>query len=587
MIRKVFSDLPHFKSLTLQAGLNVLLAEKSVGATSRQTRNGAGKTSLIELVHFLTGANCDKDSIFRSDALIEATFGMTFELGGQPVTVRRSAKKAADVMVEGDFSRWPIPPRRKSGRYVISNTNWRTLLGALMFNLPSDDDDDDEDGVGVHPTFRSLIAYFVRRERRGGFQTATKQHALQQTGDQQMALSFLLGLDWSIAREWEQVREREKGLGQLKRAYGEGTLGAVIEPLATLRTNLAVSEDRARRLRYSMGTFRVLEQYHQMEEEASALTGRLAALSDGNTLDRQYLAELQAAVADEAPPIQTDLERLYQEAGVSLPGSVTRRFEEVKVFHESVIRNRRSYLTSEIEATQKRIADREVEKTQLDERRSVVMSMLQSHGALDQFTALQVELARLESETETLRQKFRSAEALEASQVQLKAERTRLRERLNQDYREQGSTLSHAIVSFEEISRALYEHSGSLTISAGDNGPVFDIHIAGELSKGINNMQIFCFDMMLMRLCAERQLGPGFLIHDSHLFDGVDGRQAGKALAVGAGLASRLGFQYFVTMNSDAVPSELPEGFNVQPYILPVSLTDATEDGGLFGLRFR
>ena len=71
-----------------------------------------------------------------------------------------------------------------------------------------------------------------------------------------------------------------------------------------------------------------------MEEEASFLTGRLAALSDGNTLDRQYLAELQAAIADESTPAQTDLERLYQEAGVSLPGAVKRRFEEVKAFHE-------------------------------------------------------------------------------------------------------------------------------------------------------------------------------------------------------------------------------------------------------------
>ena len=36
-------------------------------------------------------------------------------------------------------------------------------------------------------------------------------------------------------------------------------------------------------------------------------------------------------------------------------------------------------------------------------------------------------------------------------------------------------------------------------------------------SKGIKNMQIFCFDMMLMRLCAKRNIGPGFLIHDFSL----------------------------------------------------------------------
>jgi uncharacterized protein YydD (DUF2326 family) len=108
----------------------------------------------------------------------------------------------------------------------------------------------------------------------------------------------------------------------------------------------------------------------------------------------------------------------------------------------------------------------------------------------------------------------------------------------------------------------------------------------GARSKGIKNMQIFCFDMMLMHLCAKRGIGPGFLVHDSHLFDGVDGRQVISALKAGAETANELGFQYIVSMNEDDVFKETADGFDVRDYILPVVLTDATEDGGLFGLRF-
>lgn len=83
------------------------------------------------------------------------------------------------------------------------------------------------------------------------------------------------------------------------------------------------------------------------------------------------------------------------------------------------------------------------------------------------------------------------------------------------------------------------------------------------------------------------KIGPGFLIHDSHLFDGVDERQVAKALQIGAELAEKFGFQYIVTMNSDAVPKEgFGEGFNLEKYILPVQLTDEDETGGLFGVRF-
>ena len=42
-------------------------------------------------------------------------------------------------------------------------------------------------------------------------------------------------------------------------------------------------------------------------------------------------------------------------------------------------------------------------------------------------------------------------------------------------------------------------------------------------------MEIFCFDIALQQIVTKRYGGPGFLIHDSHLFDGVDERQVAGA----------------------------------------------------------
>ena len=100
-------------------------------------------------------------------------------------------------------------------------------------------------------------------------------------------------------------------------------------------------------------------------------------------------------------------------------------------------------------------------------------------------------------------------------------------------------------------------------------------------------MQIFCFDLMLADLATRRGMGPGFLVHDSHLFDGVDERQVAKALQLGADHAASVGYQYIVTMNSDALPRDgFRPGFDVDAFVRPTKLTDATETGGLFGLRF-
>lgn len=573
MIHRIYSSLVSFKSLDLKPGLNVLIAKKESGASDKQTRNRAGKTSLIEIVHFLTGSGAGKDSFFRSEALANESFGMAFDLGGEQLRVKRSGHQKSKIHVEGASF--------LNGRTGLSNSEWVELLGEKMFGLHQATDTN-----GRAPTFRSLFAYFARRQLSGAFTTPEKQAAMQQAGDYQVALLFMLGLDWTIASDWQKVRDREKTLAELKKAAGAGAFGSIIGKASDLRTQLTVAEARLTGLKSQVAAFRVLPQYAELEAEADQLTRAINELSNANVIDTATIGELERAIQAEAPPSLADLQSVYSEAGVALPDIAIKRYDDVRSFHESVIRNRRDYLAGELDAAKQRVAAREQEKLRLDERRAVVMGVLQSHGALDQFSQLQGEAGRIEATVESLRQRFEAAEQLEGTKNELEIERNRLTLRLRRDFSEQRARLSEAILAFEETSRRLYESAGSMTVEETSNGPAFQFPMQGSRSKGIKNMQIFCFDMMLMRLCAKGRLGPGFLIHDSHLFDGVDGRQVVSALKVGAETAEELGFQYIVTMNEDDAFKEDIEGFDLRKHVLPVELTDAEEQGGLFGFRF-
>jgi len=572
VIHNIFSTLPTFKNLgELAPGLNVLLAQKTEGASSKQTRNRAGKSSFIELVHFLTGSEAGPESIFRTSDLADYTFGMDFDLGGVRTVVERSGSTKAKIYVS----------TRPSVKLKYSATDWCAFLGESMFGLSSL-----EAAGNKPPTFRSLFAYFARRQASSAFTTPEKQAGMQGTGDMQMALMFLLGLDWQIARDWQVVRDREKTLEELRKAAGTGAFGSIIGKAADLRTQLTLQEARLKKLYAENERFQVLPEYRELEVESAKLTRELNELANANTIDFAAIRDLEGALTSEVPPDLEDLQTIYQEAGVALPGLVKRRYEDVKSFHESVVRNRKDYLSSELEAARLRIEMRDAKKAPLDQRRAEIMGILKSHGALDQFLKLQGELGRLESEVESLRQRFEAAEQLEGTKNELEIERNRLTIRLRRDFAEQKDRLSEAIVAFEETSQRLYESAGSMTIDETSNGPMFKFPMQGERSKGIKNMQIFCFDMMLMRLCAKRQIGPGFLIHDSHLFDGVDGRQVISALRLGSEISTELGFQYIVTMNEDDAFKETIEGFDLNDYVLPTRLTDATVDGGLFGIRF-
>ena len=99
MIYKIFSTLPSFKEVTFKSGLNVLFAEKSEQATTKQTRNGAGKSSLLEIIHFICASECPEDSIFRLPELKDHRFGMQFDLGDSVVTAQRSGENAAEIII--------------------------------------------------------------------------------------------------------------------------------------------------------------------------------------------------------------------------------------------------------------------------------------------------------------------------------------------------------------------------------------------------------------------------------------------------------------------------------------------------------
>ena len=585
MIRRIDSNLKSFKPLNFGPGLNILLADKNKGSTDKQSRNGAGKTSFVELVHFLFGGDTDKESIFRSEALKNWTFNVSIDVGGRTISTARKGERRDRISIEGDIKDWPVAPSLfATEKTVLSNKKWKEILGSLWFKLP-----DDNGTQKFKPTFRSLFSAVARRQAKGGFQHPMKYYEKQQSWNQQVTISYLIGLDWTIPGRFEELRIQENKAKGLLGTVHSGEFDSYFGKVAELRTWLTVSDNRAQHLRKQIDNFRVVPEYRELEREASEITGKINDLNVENIVDHDLIRELQASLESEDAPNFQDLTKIYHEAGIVLPDLPRRRLEDVERFHRTVIENRRSHLGAEITSAEQRIAERGHRKEQLDDRRAQIMGLLKSGGALEHYTGLREELGRVEAKTEMLRQRLELTERLESRKTELDMERNRLVQRLRNDIRERerDGIVREAILIFEELSQSLYERHGILTISDTKSGPEFDTRIESERSKGITNMQIFCFDLMLTELGTRHGRWPGFLIHDSHLFDGVDERQVAKALQLGAERAEAGGFQYIVTMNSDAVPREgFRAGFDPYEYVIEPRLTDATETGGLFGLRF-
>jgi uncharacterized protein YydD (DUF2326 family) len=590
MILSIESSIPTFKPLQFHTGLNVLLADTQPGSTQGQTRNSAGKTSFVEIVHFLMGASADKESLFKTSALIGHEFYGTFVLRGVPLTIARTGKDASKIFLMKGSSKdvdIPVKTDKRTGRDYVSLDDWRLFLGHKMFGLPLDRRNTPY-GESFTPTFRSMFSYFARRRSSGGFLEPEKQSAPQQRYDYQVNLSYLLGLDWRIAHEFEKVRVRERSLTELKRAAKDGALGEVIGTAAELRPQVTVAETKAQKLREQLANYEVLDSYKDLSRRAAKAKTEMQSIGRDIVSLNESLQHLESSLKAEQPPSKSDLEKLYSAVGVELPGVALRRFEDVDRFYDSVIENRRSHLRQEIDDVRAQIAAQEQRMGELDVERSSLLRALHGRGALEDFVELQGSLAALEASAATLRERFKAAEMLEGEATKLDIDRINLKQRLQQDYQQRRSLIDEAILIIADAIGRLYDdRAGRFILEATDNGPEFRISIEGDRGGGISNVEIFCFDLALMQLAGKRLGGPGFLIHDSHLFDGVDPRQVSHALSLGAQAAQARQSQYIVTMNSDIFGHLLPfEGVDLEQAVLPTRLSDESETGGLFGFRF-
>ena len=582
MIHELTSSLPNFKTLEFGPGLNVVLADRTERSGKTDTRNGSGKSSILEIMHFLLGARPSPQSMFRLPPLDEHWFQMTFDLVGTRVSVRRSGTNAGRVaitMLDEEASAPTLFAGSDGREEIISNEEWKRRLGSTVFGITEYDD--------WAPSFRSCVSYFLRLQSSGGFQTPIKHFSQQATWDVQVNLSLLLGLDVELPRAWQRLRERQRQLDVLRRAGYDGGLND-IDNAGELASELAGTEDELTRLQGSVADFTVIPTYSTVESEVTQLGQQIRGLNNQIISDRDYLAQLEHSLDEVHLDGATGLADLYAAADIQLPDVTLAAFNDVQAFHDSVVRNRRQYLAAEVQRVNSHLTANTNERARLDRQRSDGLRLLSSGGAMETLVELQRDLAQRQARLEQLRERYEVAVAMESQRSELRIERQRLAAALARDLAERQQALAPAFVIFERLSQRLYsdEQHGRLVIRATENGPEISATIPRGRSQGITNMQVYCFDMDLVTLWSRKNQGPGFLVHDSHLFDGVDERQRDAALQFGAEFAETEGFQYLVTLNSDEIPEKLPNGKNLDPYILPQRLTDYGEDGGLFGLRF-
>ena len=580
MIVAVRCNQNSFREVKFSPGFNVVLADRTKESTRRDSRNGIGKTTLIEIVHFCLGAGTHKGQGLRVEHLRGWSFTLDLWIDGRELSVTRSTDNPTQVMLEGEVQDLRVLGQFWNGTLSLNVKAWNSILGELFFGLRGQ-----EDSLKYHPTFRSLFSYFVRRGR-AGFISPFSHHARQREWDRQVNNAFLLGLAWEHASQFQEMKDEQETLQGLRRAGRQGLLRGMVGTPGNLEAGRTRLESEYRRQAENLRNFRVHPEYSEIEQEANELTASIQGLTNANLADGTLVDLYRSSLEEEEDPSADEVLRVYQAVGIAMPTLVSRRLAEVQDFHRQLLVNRRAYIQSEIQRIENSRIQRNAQIQRASERRAQLLEVLRTHGALEEYTRLQELHLGVMAQLNDINNRIDNLRRFEQGTSEVRVRREMLLQTVRRESEERRHVRETAIKLFNSNSEALYSAPGNLVVDVVNTGFKFDVEIMRSGSQGIDNMKIFCYDLMLVQLWGTKQPSSGLLIHDSTVFDGVDERQMAQALELAARESDSRGFQYVCALNSDTLPTgDFSPEFDLNEFVR-LRLTDKSDMGGLLGIRY-
>ena len=573
MIRKIWSSDSRFKAFEFKEGLNVILAEPATGSTRKDSRNGVGKTTLLNIIHFCLGADATRIDLPKME-LDSCKFYIELELNKVPITASREISRPGIIRMHNNCSSLPISPSEDSDGFFYKNDTWKDVLGICLFGLREFTD------VKTAPTFRALFSYFARNG--GAAYLEPFIYAKQQNSVQiQVANAYLLGMCWEHASQFGEIKDKSDKLKNLKSAL-KPSIGNNLGALEAERIRIAndIEIDSA-----AIASYKVHPQYKDLQERANHLTSEIHDLSNSLIMLRRKLDSYNKSIHEQEKVDETSVDRLFEEAGVVFPESVKKTLNEAKEFHHNIIKNRKLFLETEITCLNNDISSYEANISNKTNERAELLEILNTHNALDEFREHQTRLQQKILKLEELKSQIAKLHEIDEKSKELKASKIELGSKLKRDYEQTRPEWEKAVKLFNENSQALYSQPGDLIINTTDDGYKFDVAIQKSGSDGVKKMKIFCYDLMLVELLSDKNL-INFLYHDSNIYDGVDARQIANALVLAAKKSETHGFQYICAINSDMVPrDELPDDFNFDGYVVR-TLKDQPIEESTLGFKF-
>lgn len=563
MLKRLTANQDCFKPIKFdENSLNLIIATKNDKSAPTASRNGLGKSTFVNVVAFCLGLDVDTKKDLPLDELKEWEWSLTFTNGKKDFTVTRGASKPEVVSVKGDLTGCPIIGTSEAvlGEGISTSykvEDWEKVLRWIFFGLsPASGGGDSGDAA---PDYQSLMSRFVRRD----FDDPIRVNPGDKITTSEMAITYLLGLDWQFLAGAKEVRKMKNEADALM-SVARSEIAQYNKDRASLKAECDRIEQELAEAEKALADFNTVPQAKIVEDNLYEYAIKIADLDRKIVVKSRLLSAARETKSAGLVPI-APLEKFYGDLGIAFSDGAKKTFEQVRDFHLKLTVNRESLIEKQIDLLERELEELRRVRGEVNAKRMEVAESIKAKAALEDYHKRS---AALTAQREEL-QKKREGLNLHDRGEELKAKASERREELIAAAKETLKQLRAKIAEEEKFYKNIIDKlyagaipSGSPTettlgIEIREEKTNFGISYKpqfwGDRSGGKSKLKTFAFDLTILNEQANIGSSVRFMVHDSVLYESSDPRQQANALKLVAELCEKKGLQYICAINSDDI----------------------------------
>ena len=552
---KLSCNNPKSKTVNFEPGLNII-AGLQLTKEEKKSINGIGKSLSLKILHHILGATFSNSSEDKKLKKYLSNYGtFTLEL----------MQSSVSYEIVKNFSE----PSFYINSKKFLQKNYPSTLKTIFLNST------------YSISFKQFFNCFSRRYGNAYYQDAlTQQGRPKEDYYQRYTNINLLGLEtsyvekrFSISTDLNILDNAKKSLEGFKQEIDSSNLKDILDELTNLydaKENLVIAEN-----------------YYSLVERADSLSSELEEIRNEiftkeNLIKRKNNDILTTTNKD----IDVEeVEDLYEEAQFFFDEKIKKRLSGAQDFHIKLVVNRKNRLKSDIHTLKEELNTLSNLITPKSKERDSILKDLKGKGALDEIETINSRISSLEEERNSLQRyehmfvdftKKKTALDLKNSVLNLES----------LDYLVEKKThIENIEDQFRTLVKSFYDnHGGSLKVTSSNKAKYLfniEIGIPREGSQAVNEVKIFCYDVLLYLLNKEQ---INFLSHDSCIFSGMDVRQKSIIFKNVLNLIDDFDLQYFVNIGENTLNDILDYNHNVENPILTDIEKSRIKDGVILEL---